>query len=76
MLLTVFSYKGTDYRSNRTPQTFEELKQAATKITKVHEGRNGAHFDQAEERQKVFSFCFKIPEQEMEQRVESDWSLS
>lgn len=36
MLKTVFSYRGSDYKGNRIPESFEHLQQAVFKIKEVH----------------------------------------
>ena len=41
MLQTVFSFRGTDYRGNRIPESYRHLHAAALKIMKVHEQAQG-----------------------------------
>ena len=36
MLKTVFSYRGSNYKGNRIPDSFEHLQQAVFKIKEVH----------------------------------------
>ena len=39
MLQTIFSLRGCEYRSNRIPESFDQLQEAATKIIAVHSSR-------------------------------------
>ena len=36
MLKTLFNFRGQDYKGNRIPDTFENLKQAAIKIKSLY----------------------------------------
>ena len=36
MLQAVFSFRNTDYKGNRIPESFKELQEAAHKISEIH----------------------------------------
>ena len=36
MLQAIFSFRDTDYKGNRIPESFEELQEAAQKISEIH----------------------------------------
>ena len=60
MLQTVFSYKGTDYRGNRIPDSYESLKQAAIKIRSIVDKNQTESIDET----LGFKFFYSLPGQE------------
>jgi len=71
MLQTVFAFRGTSYKGNRIPESFEQLQKAARKIMQVHQ-----RIDKDEARgNKGFNFTFITPGQEVEEKIIDDESL-
>lgn len=60
MLVNVFSYKGTDYKGNRIPDTYQSLVQAATKIREIHRRSTNAEPEEQKAPQG-FTFSYILP---------------
>ena len=71
MLLTVFSFRGRDYKTSRIPQSYENLQQAAEKIRQLHLQKE----NEEEKEEKQFRFTYITPAQTMQAPIRCDADL-
>ena len=69
MLMTVFNFRGTDFKGNRIPESFQHLSQAAHTIRSQflkQEKKNSSQND------VQFSFSYTTPQNPAEQPITDD----